>query len=264
LKEKILEKFIYKNRIGITTLSAKIEKFAYKKHAHEEYALGVTLNGIQKYSLEGSSLKSYRNDVMLFNPEELHDGQAGSKEESLDYVMLYIKPKLFLEAIGEKEIVKFSSSIVYNEKLKQDIINLSSTILYEKDEALCNELLLNIVDNFTSKDFTLDYKKETLLVKRAKEMIYYELDDVLNLDEISKQLNLSKFQFIRIFKANTGVTPYQFFLNCKLIHAKKYLELTKDIYATIVEYGFTDLSHFNRHFKRVYGVTAYKYLLSLF
>jgi AraC-like DNA-binding protein len=66
-----------------------------------------------------------------------------------------------------------------------------------------------------------------------------------------------------MFKANTGITPYQFFLNCKLIHAKRYLEQTKDLYATVVEYGFTDLSHLNRHFKRVYGLTAYEYLHSL-
>lgn len=258
-----MEKFIYKNKLDITALKAKMQKFSYKKHAHEEYALGVTLNGIQKYNLDGTSLKSYKNGVMLFNPEQLHDGQSGQSNEDLDYVMLYIKPELFLEAKGKKDIVKFSSSIVYNEKLKQDIINLSSAILYEKDEALCNELLLNITDNFSSSDFIVDYKKENLLIKKAKEMIYYELDDVLNLDEISKELNLSKFQFIRVFKTNTGITPYQFFLNCKLIHTKKYLEHTKDLYATVVEYGFSDLSHLNRHFKRVYGVTAYEYLLSL-
>ncbi len=259
-----MDKFIYKNRVGITALRAKMQKFSYKKHAHEEYALGVTLKGIQKYNLEGNSQSSYKNGVMLFNPQQLHDGESGDHDESLDYVMLYIKPELFLEALGKKDIVKFSSSIVYNEKLKQDIINLSSAIFFEKDEVLCNELLLNITDNFSSGDFILDYKKESLIVKKAKEMIYFELDDVLNIDEISKELDLSKFQFIRMFKTNTGITPYQFFLNCKLIHAKKYLEYTKDLYATVVEYGFTDLSHLNRHFKRVYGLTAYEYLQSLY
>jgi AraC-like DNA-binding protein len=258
-----MDKFIYKNRVEITALKAKMKKFSYKKHAHEEYALGVTLNGIQKYNLDGINQSSYKNGVMLFNPEQLHDGESGNNDESLDYIMLYIKPELFLEALGEKNIVKFSSSIVYNEKLKQDIINLSSAIFFEKDEALCNELLLNITDNFSTNDFILDYKKENLIVKKAKEMIYYELEDILNIDEIAKELNLNKFQFIRMFKTNAGITPYQFFLNCKLIHAKKYLEQTKDLYATVVEYGFTDLSHLNKHFKRVYGLTAYAYLLSL-
>lgn len=258
-----MEKFIYKNRVDITALSAKMQRFSYKKHAHEEYALGVTLNGVQKYNLAGQNLKSYKNGVMLFNPEQMHDGQSGVNEKHLDYVMVYIKPELFLEAIDKKDIVKFASPIVYNDKLKQDIVNLSNAILTKQDEVLCNELLLNVADNFTSKDFILDYKKENLLIQKAKEMIYYELDDVLNIDDISKELNLTKFQFIRMFKANTGVTPYQFFLNCKLIHAKKYLELTKDLYATVVEYGFSDLSHLNRHFKRVYGITAFEYMQSL-
>jgi AraC-like DNA-binding protein len=258
-----MEKFIYKNKLNITALKAKMKKFSYKKHAHEEYALGVTLNGVQKYNLDGTSLNSYKNGVMLFSPEQLHDGESGHSNEDLDYVMVYIKPELFLEAAGKKDIVKFSSPIVYNEKLKQDIINFSSAILQERDDSLCSELLLDITDNFTSNDFIVDYKKEKLLIKQAKEMIYYELDDVLNIDEIAKELNLSKFQFIRVFKTNTGITPYQFFLNCKLIHSKKYLELTKDLYATVVEYGFSDLSHLNRHFKRIYGITAYEYLVSL-
>lgn len=37
-----MDKFIYKNRLDITALSAKMSKFTYKKHAHEEYTLGVT------------------------------------------------------------------------------------------------------------------------------------------------------------------------------------------------------------------------------
>jgi len=259
-----MEKFIYKNRTDISVLRAKMKKFSYKKHAHEEYALGVTLNGIQKYSLDGISLTSQKNTVMLFNPEQLHDGHAGKSEENLDYVMLYIKPTLFLDALNKRELIKFSSSLVCNEKLQQDIINLSSAIFFEKDESLCNELLLNVADNFTSKDFVLDYKKENHLVKKAKEMMYYELDYVLNLDEMSKNLHLSKFQFIRIFKSNTGITPYQFFLNCKIIHAKKHLEVHKDLYATVVQFAFTDLSHLNRHFKRIYGLTAYEYLQALY
>ncbi|MGB5793575.1 helix-turn-helix domain-containing protein, partial [Poseidonibacter sp.] len=80
------------------------------------------------------------------------------------------------------------------------------------------------------------------------------------IEMMSKEFNISKFQFIRMFKSNTGLSPYQYFLNTKLIHAKKYLDITKDLYGCVVEYAFTDLSHLNRHFKRVYGVTAYEYI----
>jgi AraC-like DNA-binding protein len=255
-----MEKFEYKNKSGITALKASINKFSYKKHAHEEYAIGVTLRGVQEYSLNGCSQSSYKNGIVLFNPEQIHDGKAGQYKEGLDYVMLYIKPELFLQGLEKKEIVKFSNPVIYDEKIKHDILNLNSAILNEKDELLCSELYLNLIDNFSSKDFLQNYKKENEFIKKVKEMIYYELDDVLDLEQISKEFNISKFQFIRMFKSNTGITPYQYFLNTKLIHAKEYLDNTKDLYATIVEFGFSDLSHLNRHFKRVYGVTAFEYI----
>ena len=42
-----MEKFIYKKSAGITALSASFTDFTYKKHSHQEYAIGVTLRGIQ-------------------------------------------------------------------------------------------------------------------------------------------------------------------------------------------------------------------------
>jgi AraC-like DNA-binding protein len=218
-----------------------MNKFSYKKHAHEEYAVGVTLRGVQEYNLDGVLQTSYKNGVMLFNPEQIHDGNAGHYKEGLDYVMLYIKPELFLEGLEKKEIIRFSNPVIYDEKIKHDILNFGSAILNQKDESVCSELYLNLVDNFSSQNFLDNYKNETEFIKKAKEMMYYELDNVLDLEQMSKEFNISKFQFIRMFKSNTGLSPYQYFLNTKLIHAKKYLEETKDLYATVVEFGFTDL-----------------------
>lgn len=48
-----MEKFNYKKSADILALSASISEFTYKKHCHEEYAIGVTLRGIQQYNLDG-------------------------------------------------------------------------------------------------------------------------------------------------------------------------------------------------------------------
>jgi hypothetical protein len=61
-------------------------------------------------------------------------------KEGLDYVMLYIKPELFLEGLRKKDIIKFSNSAIYDEKIKCDILKLGNAILNQKDEALCSEL----------------------------------------------------------------------------------------------------------------------------
>lgn len=256
-----MEKFTYKKSSDVIALAASFTDFTYKKHCHEEYALGVTLRGIQQYNLDGSLQSSYKNGVMLFYPEQAHDGMAHD-ETGIDYVMLYIEPMLFLELLNKKDIVRFSSPIVYNRALENSILSLSNAILSGKDEALCSELLLSLADNFIPSNICTRYKKDNTLIKKAKDMIYCKLENTLKLDDICKELNMSKFQFIRLFKANTGISPYQYFLFCKVNHAKKLLE-EKDIYSAIAECGFADLSHLNKHFKRIYGITAFEYKLHL-
>lgn len=93
-----------------------------------EYAIGVTLRGIQHYHLNGTLQLSYPGGVMFFNPEQAHDGMAHDNED-LDYMMLYIDPQLFLDATEKKDIVQFSSPIVYDYTLKQRVESLVSAIL---------------------------------------------------------------------------------------------------------------------------------------
>ncbi|MGG1674544.1 helix-turn-helix domain-containing protein [Neobacillus sp. NRS-1170] len=258
-----MDKFIYKKSAGITALSASITNFTYKKHSHQEYAIGVTLRGIQQYNLDGSLQLSYKNGVMLFNPEQAHDGMAHDHKAGLDYVMLYIKPQLLLEVMEKKDIVRFSTPIVYDYRLEQRILSLSNAILTEKDEALCNELLVSLTDSLIQTNLSTYYKKDNALIRKAKDMIHSNLENVLKLDEICLELNLSKYQFIRLFKAHTGISPYQYFLNCKIERAKQLIEKNRDIYAAVTECGFVDLTHLNKHFKSVYGTTAFEYMSHL-
>lgn len=225
--------------------------------------IGVTLRGIQQYNLDGSLQLSHQNGVMLFNPEQAHDGRAHD-ESGLDYIMLYIEPQLLLDGIEKKDIVRFPTPIVYDHRLKQRIVSLSEAILSEQDEALCCELFLSLTESLMHTNPSTDYKRENALIRKAKDIIQHtNLENVLKLDEICKELHLSKFQFIRYFKAHTGISPYQYFLNCKIERAKQLIEINADIYSAVAECGFVDLTHLNKHFKSVYGTTAFEYMSHL-
>lgn len=220
------------------------------------------MRGIQHYNLDGSLQLSYKNGVMLFNPEQAHDGMAHD-ETGLDYIMLYIKPQLLLEVIENKDIVRFSSPIVYDYQLVQRILSLSNAILNNEEDALCSELLISLTDILIQNNLSTDNKKDNNLIRKAKVMLHSNLENVLKLDELCNQLNLSKFQFIRLFKAHTGITPYQYYLNCKIERAKQLIDMNKDIYSAVAECGFVDLTHLNKHFKGVYGTTAFEYMSHL-
>ena len=259
-----MEKFVYKKAIGITVLTASFSNFQYVKHCHEEYAIGVTLRGIQQYNMNGSLQSSHPGGIMLFNPEQVHDGMS-QEETGVDYVMVYIGTKLFSELTGRKEYDRFSSPVVYNPRLRRDVQHLVDAIFHKEEDALCSELLLTFADNFsqTQKDKVCGISNA--LISRAKEMIYYnlDLDKILKLDDVCSEMNMSKYQLIRMFEANTGISPYQFYLNCKIEKAKRLIEIHKDIYLAVAKCGFVDLSHMNRHFKSRYGITAFDYMSNI-
>lgn len=256
-----MEQFNYRKSAEILALSASMTDFTYKKHCHEEYALGVTLRGIQQYHLAGSLHSSHPGGVMLFNPEQYHDGNSYDRE-GIDYVMLYIKPAMFAEILGKQEL-RFTSPIVYDRELAQSIYSLNQAVQNGADSALCSELLLQLAHLAAHTEIGAAMRTDNAFVQQAKEMMYYSLGQVLKLDHISQELGLSKYQFIREFKSHTGISPYQFFLNCKVEHARQSIEKTKDVYSAVAECGFTDLTHLNRHFKSVFGLTAYEYMSQL-
>ncbi|WP_078394748.1 AraC family transcriptional regulator [Shouchella patagoniensis] len=254
-----MNQFNYKTSAGVTALSAKMTDFTYKKHAHSEYAIGVTMRGIQHYHLDGHLQLSHQNGVMLFNPEQTHDGMAHD-DRGLDYVMLYIEPQLLLESIGQKEIVCFSDPIVYDKKIQFRTLHLAKAILHQEDEAICSERLIELADSLFHPT-TCSYQiKQDRLISKIKEVLRSHSKETFKIDDVCTEFGMSKFQFIRFFKAHTNITPYQYYLNSKIEGAKQLIEKERDIYLAVNEYHFVDLTHLNRQFKQVYGLTANEFV----
>lgn len=49
----------------------------------------------------------------------------------------------------------------------------------------------------------------------------------------------------------------------KIERVKQLIEKNRDIYTAVTECGFVDLTHLNKHFKSVYGTTAFEYMSHL-
>jgi len=55
---------------------------------------------------------------------------------------------------------------------------------------------LSLAESLVQTNLSPDYKKDNVLIKKAKEMLHDNLMNVPKLDEICGELHLSKFQFI--------------------------------------------------------------------
>ncbi len=256
----------------ITVLQAEMHDFSYDKHAHEEYSFGVTLSGRQDFFCGGAHHRSHPGNIIVFNPGEVHDGHSGV-EEPLRYSMVYIHPKQLepmLASVGIRHAKDFqiAQTLIQDESLRRCILNLAR--LFELDtgnklELECElfQLATCIARRHSQLESVDTNNKPDRLLFRAKEYIHSHLRDDLSLDDISQAASLSKFHFLRMFRRQFGITPHQYIVNCRINQARRALEAGTPIDDLVYEYGFADVSHFNRRFKPIYGMTHRQYQLSV-
>ncbi|TAH55414.1 MAG: helix-turn-helix domain-containing protein [Methanosarcina mazei] len=81
------------------------------------------------------------------------------------------------------------------------------------------------------------------------------------MEDAARAANLSPYHFIRVFKSQTGKTPYEFLLDIKMQKAKEMLNNnTQRITDISLTLGFSSPSHFARVFCKAAGMspTAYR------
>jgi len=125
---------------------------------------------------------------------------------------------------------------------------------------LAVSLVTENMDTYTQVNRLLSKKKHTKeelyrRVKRAKEI----MDDCylkeLQVDEIAKEVNLSKFYFLQAYKKIFGVSPYQYLIFKRLSYAKHLLVHTDfSISEIALLSGYSDIYIFSKSFKKVFNV----------
>ena len=95
----------------------------------------------------------------------------------------------------------------------------------------------------------------TYRIARAVERLRQDFDQPLRIDDIARELGMSISGFHHHFKAVTAMSPLQFQKQMRLQEARR-LMLGEQLDAASAGYrvGYDDASHFNREYKRLFGV----------
>lgn len=251
-------------------LCAVMSDFTYAKHAHEEYSIGLTLQGRQDFFCRSAFYKSTPGSVMLFNPEDIHDGHSGV-EQNLEYMMLYIHPNelhpLF-QALGHKKntTLRLNQTLFDDSLLRRQVYAMSQRLQGEsyskiEHEASLFQLAQSLTRLHGSLELPIHKTRADRLLLRAKEYILANLAYDISIDDIAEVANMSKFHFIRAFREHFCITPHQYVLNCRINYARRQLLAGHTATIAAVASGFADASHLNRNFKRVFGMTPKQFQL---
>ena len=92
-------------------------------------------------------------------------------------------------------------------------------------------------------------------IARAIQRFHKEFDQHLRIDDIAQELGMSTSSFHQHFKAVTALSPLQFLKQLRLQEARR-LMIGEQLDAASAGYqvGYDDASHFNREYKRLFGL----------
>lgn len=140
--------------------------------------------------------------------------------------------------------------------------------LLETPNLVTNELFFSIAEcivNDQSKVYThyskLEFTKHETnkrlfsFLWNAKEYIDLHFQEQISVEQIARNVNLSEYHFIRLFKTVFNQTPYQYIVQQRLCFSKILLLEKCDIKEVAYQCGFADVHSFSKAFKSAFGTT---------
>ncbi|GMA97372.1 AraC family transcriptional regulator [Pelosinus sp. IPA-1] len=239
-------------------------QLSYKKHAHEEYSLGIVDKGKSSFWYEGKSEEVSPRTIVFIPPDLVHSCNPEQKEQ-WKYNMLFINAAWIDSFMNSEAKDLYQYPVVKNisdpeifsmtNKMIENLVQNASPL--EKEESI-----IAIFEKIVSQIDPVDKgrcKKELPKLQIIKEYLQSNFFDKITLDLLEKVSGINKFHIIRLFKEEFGIPPHMYQTLLRINYAKKQLRKQRQITDVALEAGFYDQSHFSKVFKSHMGITPDRY-----
>lgn len=100
-------------------------------------------------------------------------------------------------------------------------------------------------------------------LERARECLHDGDEGWVDLETLAREAGVSRFHLLRSFKERYGMPPHAYQVGVRIARAQHLLRRRVPPAQVAAECGFTDQSHFTRHFKQILGVTPARFVRDL-
>lgn len=254
--------------------------FVYKNgiinpHWHSEFEFIYLEKGYAKFYIDGDEYKIEAGDFLFVNSGSIHSGEELVRR-SIGYAIVfdlrllfseepdYCKHEYFLPLLNKRIYIP---SFVKDDIIREDIRKIISSFI-EKSygyELHIKSLLFSIFWRLfkfhaerQKENGRLGYKTER--IKDVLNYINQNFSKDLTLDELSKQVDMSKFYLCRLFKDSLRMSPVEYINKVRIEKATELLINTDmSISEIALECGFNNISYFIKVFKRYMNITPLKF-----
>ncbi|MBQ2581409.1 MAG: helix-turn-helix transcriptional regulator [Ruminococcus sp.] len=225
-------------------------KLAFDEHCHaSDIVISGITGGYALLTLGGAVRELCKGDIFSVLPYENHSLRSQSP---VGMLTMCIKKDLFSQekAVYTQFVVGAVNGLCGCEGISET----------EKDIAqkLC-EAALTIYD---AADELMQSDADELLAGDVQ-MLQDTPENDADIQTLADNSFVSKYHYIRRFRAVSGLTPNRFRLQNRVRKAQQLIAGGEKITDAAVESGFYDQSHFDRYFKKIVGIPPKEYIRSL-
>ncbi len=237
---------------------------AFAPHRHDTYTLAMTTRGVQCFNYRGELRYSEPGTVVVLHPDELHDGQAGT-EAGFGYRSVRVAPAEIQNALCGSPLPFVETGLSNSRRLAQTLTTLLSDLEHPLDQDERDDAMIELASELDrlcghrSTSRQMDYRA----VKKAKLYIDEHILEGFSLTALEREIDQSRWQLSKDFRSLLGTSPYRYLVMRRLDRARELLLRGKSFAAAAQACSFSDQSHFNRHFKKSYGMSPKAWLSSM-
>jgi AraC-like DNA-binding protein len=251
---------------GVEPMSAATAR-SYPRHTHDQFGIGVIdAGGHASWSGRGQVEAGPRHFICV-NPGEVHDGHA-IRQQPRTWRILYFDPSLMEETRadvldGAPPAFTFAEPVFADPSLLQFFEHAFShaTNADVDDRMACETSILQLVAHLGrhSTSPTPHTKRLTACIRRARERIDDDPTARMMLTDLARDACLSRYQLIRGFARELGLTPHAYLLQRRITLARRLIRAGRALADVAAAAGFCDQSHLTRCFVRHLGITPRRY-----
>lgn len=229
----------------------------FDKHSHDEFVISANLFGNEQVWLDGRSFSADAGTITTYNPGQIQGGGVAAGQP-WHFVSLYVTPDVLAHGLGlaalefaqpERhlpDLAHHMASVVNNSLSGDDFVRERA------EERLL--LLLGEIVAATGLRLPPPTKLSSRAVGELQELLAAQLDAAPSLEQMARHCGLSKFQLLRAFQKDTGVSPRQWAMQLRTRRAQGLLRDGAVPSEVAHRLGFADQSHLTRHFRAAYGL----------
>lgn len=247
---------------GVTLMRAHFTDHSFERHSHATYSIGYTLSGVQTFHCRGELHASVRGDVILFNPDEPHDGQRGT-EEGFGYAMLYV-PQDVVDDCRDREAglrlaPHFRRPVVHDPAMARELARTVAAAGQPGETLRAQELTHGILVRLLRRHGEhaatgTEAGTGDARMRNVRDLIEARFGEDIAVDDLAREAGLSRVHLTRAFTRHYGVPPHIFLNAVRIRRAQEALLRGATLAQAAVDCGFADQSHFTRRFKGSVGL----------